>query len=495
MTGPPPPGTENLPPDPPTHNDAPPEAVPSPTTAPRKRRGPGKRGLGIAAGTLAVLVGAAGVIWYQLDQPTGAEPLRLGYLYDPSNPPTPHYSDRDDHDSENPHERRITAVEEARQDINAAGGVTGRRLMPTAQEAGPRDAFATDPSASEARALLNQEFPVQAVVDPDVNLHGTNQARITSSDVAVCHGSASGAPDTDPGPAGPDTHLVDYTFQTVPRSFNEPYGTLLAEEIRTDGHATVAIAYDSARPTASNDRGLPQRGTEPEQTEDHTERDTDEDTDEYESPEQTWAEELVAELDGTDVDVVLEEDFDPDAPTDYSSVMQDLADADADATVILDTTPSGEVLWELWAAGVSATDTYTLGSTTVSPPDDESPEDGAGLTQVNTPPEDTDDHAGPHYDCVITLALAAESAGSTRAEDFVSEMSEVTGDGTECRSYAECHELLSAGEEISYWGESGPIAFTEEGFVGIHPFEISTLDEDGRTDSVRVETVDVREST
>ena len=70
------------------------------------------------------------------------------------------------------------------------------------------------------------------------------------------------------------------------------------------------------------------------------------------------------------------------------------------------------------------------------------------------------------YDCAISLALAVEAAGTTDGGAVSTALRDVTGDGTICTTYADCAELLRAGEDIDYDGPSGSVDLTDEGEPG-----------------------------
>ena len=42
-------------------------------------------------------------------------------------------------------------------------------------------------------------------------------------------------------------------------------------------------------------------------------------------------------------------------------------------------------------------------------------------------------------------------------------MEDVSGGGTACTTFAECRDLLAAGEDIDYNGVAGPVEFDENG--------------------------------
>ncbi len=73
-------------------------------------------------------------------------------------------------------------------------------------------------------------------------------------------------------------------------------------------------------------------------------------------------------------------------------------------------------------------------------------------------------YAPESYDAVILLALAALQAGSTAGPDVAANLQSVSGgEGTKCTTFAECADLIIAGEAADYDGVSGPIAFNEVG--------------------------------
>ncbi|MGV9194843.1 ABC transporter substrate-binding protein [Microbacterium sp. MC2] len=74
---------------------------------------------------------------------------------------------------------------------------------------------------------------------------------------------------------------------------------------------------------------------------------------------------------------------------------------------------------------------------------------------------------GPEsYDAVILLALAALEAGSTAGPDVAAHLQQVSGgagEGTKCTTFAECADIIIAGDVADYDGISGPITFNEVG--------------------------------
>jgi branched-chain amino acid transport system substrate-binding protein len=84
-------------------------------------------------------------------------------------------------------------------------------------------------------------------------------------------------------------------------------------------------------------------------------------------------------------------------------------------------------------------------------------------------------YAAESYDAVIITALAAIAAESDAGEAIGMNLADVTREGEVCESFADCQELLEAGEDIDYNGVSGPIELSDAGdptvaSVGIYSY-------------------------
>ncbi|MCY3538759.1 MAG: ABC transporter substrate-binding protein [bacterium] len=77
------------------------------------------------------------------------------------------------------------------------------------------------------------------------------------------------------------------------------------------------------------------------------------------------------------------------------------------------------------------------------------------------------------YDCAVILALAAQSAGTTAGEPFFAAALEVTNDGTECLTYADCSRRIDRGENVVYVGKSGPLRLDTVGDPTVGAYAIS----------------------
>jgi branched-chain amino acid transport system substrate-binding protein len=80
------------------------------------------------------------------------------------------------------------------------------------------------------------------------------------------------------------------------------------------------------------------------------------------------------------------------------------------------------------------------------------------------------------YDSIIIVALAAEVAGSDDPTLIAVEINGVTKDGTACTTFAECRDLVAAGEDIDYDGQGGPYEFVEAGEPAAASFRVATYD-------------------
>lgn len=81
------------------------------------------------------------------------------------------------------------------------------------------------------------------------------------------------------------------------------------------------------------------------------------------------------------------------------------------------------------------------------------------------------------YDAVMLAALAAIKGGATDGQTIADNMAAVSGatGGAECTTFAECVEMLDAGEEISYVAVSGVGPFNEandpsSAYIGVYQY-------------------------
>lgn len=98
------------------------------------------------------------------------------------------------------------------------------------------------------------------------------------------------------------------------------------------------------------------------------------------------------------------------------------------------------------------------------------------LLGVNPDLEDFS-YAAESYDATILVALAALKGGTTDGPTIQANLAAVSGanGGTECTGFAECAQLVAAGEEIDYVAVSGAGPFNEandpsSAFIGIYAY-------------------------
>jgi branched-chain amino acid transport system substrate-binding protein len=85
-------------------------------------------------------------------------------------------------------------------------------------------------------------------------------------------------------------------------------------------------------------------------------------------------------------------------------------------------------------------------------------------------------YAGESYDAVNLIALAAESANSTKGVDIAAKLKEVSEGGEKCTSYGACVKLIREGKDADYDGQSGPVTFSDAGdpteaYIGIYQYQ------------------------
>jgi branched-chain amino acid transport system substrate-binding protein len=73
------------------------------------------------------------------------------------------------------------------------------------------------------------------------------------------------------------------------------------------------------------------------------------------------------------------------------------------------------------------------------------------------------DYSAYAYDCLMTIALAAQSAQSDLPADIKDAMVSVTQLGSPCRGFQGCARLLADGRNINLDGASGPLDLNDEG--------------------------------
>src|SRR3546814_17187936 len=83
------------------------------------------------------------------------------------------------------------------------------------------------------------------------------------------------------------------------------------------------------------------------------------------------------------------------------------------------------------------------------------------------------------------MGLAAIAAKSDAGPAIAKELPGVSREGTKCKTFKECKDLLEAGEDIDYDGYSGPIDFLDNGDQGTAVIGIYQYKADGTSESFK----------
>lgn len=350
----------------------------------------------------------------------------------------------------------IAATQLAVEDINAAGGVLGKPVtLSGGDEAG-------DPTVAGQTADRLLGEGVDAIIGPVSSAISLSVLdRITGAGALQCAGSNTSKTFT----GYPDKGLY---FRTIPANIRQ--GPVLAQAVIGEGASRVAVVV------RNDDYG------------------------------QSLSQSLIEQLENEGAEVVANVPYDPAATT-FSAEVAEVAAADPDAVVVIAFQEGTTLLRTLIENGlgpdavrVFGTDGMSLGSLgpAVSEADPgvlesmqatqaSSQNDPAFLDRlVESKPQVTLTNFTPyHYDCVITIALAALQAESDAAGDIARAMSSVTRDGEECSTFADCAELVADGTDIDYNGVSGPLDFTDVGEPEVGLFDVVEFDASGKPQIVR----------
>ncbi|WP_305037574.1 ABC transporter substrate-binding protein [Geodermatophilus sp. TF02-6] len=90
------------------------------------------------------------------------------------------------------------------------------------------------------------------------------------------------------------------------------------------------------------------------------------------------------------------------------------------------------------------------------------------------------------YDAIVVTALAAQRAGTNDANVFKAYVNGITVGGDKCEDFASCLDVVNAGGNPDYDGQSGPLSFTDAGepaqaSIGIEQFGNDNRIDDSKT--------------
>lgn len=362
---------------------------------------------------------------------------------------------------------QIEALNYAVSLINEAGGINGQEVPAV---------MSGDEAGDAALAVQAATAEINAGVDAIIGAAATGMTmaiidKITGAQVAECSGSNTGVVLTEyPGKMGPDGQ--QYYFRTAPSDALQ--GPVLGDLVLEDGWTSVAVLARAD----DYGKGLAQATAD-------------------------------AIVDGGG-EVVLNDTYDPKT-TDFSGIAQKVKASGADAVVTVSFDEGFQLWGELFKVGLTPDVVGIYGADgmrsetapTENFKDDPSIVDGASGTapasadnpdfvaalKAFAPDLEETQFAPQIYDCANIFALAAQTAGSNRAADWVKEVPGVTKDGEECGNFADCAQLIADGKDIHYVGASGDLSFTDAGEPGKATIEVyryqdgGTLVSEGTRDS------------
>ncbi|MEU4493527.1 ABC transporter substrate-binding protein [Streptomyces sp. NPDC023998] len=343
--------------------------------------------------------------------------------------------------------------------INADGGVLGKPIPAV---------VSGDEAGQEAVAAQSADRVLNSGVDAIIGAAASGMSlafidRVTGDGVVQCSGSNTAPTFTDYDDGG-------FYFRTAPSDALQ--GPILAKTVLGDGHKRVALV------ARADDYG------------------------------KGLLDATKKALEKGGATVVVSETYDPKA-TNYDQVVQKVKDSKPDATVVISFEEGAQILQGLIEAGLGPDQIGVYGADGLRSeelPSLVSPKDPARLAGMKgTAPASAANKqfvaelkkfapslkelqfAPQVFDCVTTIALAAEQAKSDDPGKFAKEMVGVTKDGEKCNSFAACKKLIAAGKDIDYDGVSGPLDFTDAGEPGQATIEVYTYNDKGQLQTLRTE--------
>ena len=327
----------------------------------------------------------------------------------------------------------FAGVDLAIQEINETGGVLGQDVVGVKADSGDTDSGI---AAAETDKLLDADADV-IIGAASSGVSMTVVEKIMSNGT-VMFSPANTSTDFDNG----DFAEPDLYFRTAPSDILQ--GAVMSNLLLEDGKQNIAIL---ARQDAYGE---------------------------------TLAEEIKKGLEDAGSSVAATVFYGENAQS-YDSQVQEIADAAPDAIVLVAFEETTTIVPQLVSAGVGPQDvnTYfvdgntadyngklpdgTLEGTKGTIPGAETAGDFRDRLLVVDPALTDFAYAGESYDATVVSALAAIAADSDAGDKIAEEIPGITEGGTKCTTFAECSDMLEAGEDIDYDGVSGPIELGETG--------------------------------
>ncbi len=317
------------------------------------------------------------------------------------------------------------------QEINEAGGVLGNDVVQIDSDSGDTSSNIAQQSVD---TLLSQD------VDTIIGA-ASSSVSLSVIDKIV------GAGVVQISPANTSTAFTTYDdkgfyFRTAPSDVLQ--GRVLGDSVLADGYANIAIlALQDAYG-------------------------------------ETLAEQATKAIEDGGGTVVYQEFYDPKA-TDFSAVLDEASSTNPDAVILIAFDETKTIIPQAASRNFGPQDVpyFLVDGNLANYSEDFDPGTMTGAKGTLPGAESTDEfrdrlqevygeltefaYSGESYDATILAALAAVAAEDDSGAAIASQMQAVSEGGTECTAFAECVELLEAGEDIDYNGVSGKVEFDENG--------------------------------
>jgi ABC-type branched-subunit amino acid transport system substrate-binding protein len=200
-------------------------------------------------------------------------------------------------------------------------------------------------------------------------------------------------------------------------------------------------------------------------------------------------------------EVVLEQVYDPEAQS-FEAEVDAVISEDPDSFVLIGFDESSRILTSMFEQGFTPDEKqiYLVDGNIGNALGEDFSEEGALVGIKGTLPsaELTEDfqerllevdsglvdfsYSAETYDTLVITALAAIVADTDDPAVVATEINGVTRDGEACETFADCVELIEAGEDIDYNGPSGPQQFSQPGEPTAASFAIMSYGDDNQID-------------
>lgn len=355
----------------------------------------------------------------------------------------------------------IAGAEMAVADINAAGGVNGKpvRLIVKDDGGGGND----DLAITSSDELINNDN-VDAIVGAAAS--GTTKSiidKVTSSGTVQCSPSNTGSDLTQ----WPDKGLY---FRTPPA--DNLQAQALAKAISDDGKQNVAVIAQNTDYGTGFVRYL---------------------TPALEGAGTKIVADVTYDAAGTGFDAEVEKvvGSEPDAvaligyPEDGGKVLAEMLKQGVDFSTTTIYVTDGMQSNELYQAVDESDPAITAGIRGTAP--SAAPENGASFFPeafaAFAPQVESPIYSAQSYDCVMAIALAAQTAASDAPFDIAANLTDITRGASdaaeECDTFKDCADLLADDKEINYNGASGALDFTDYGEPSAGSYDVYTFGDDG----------------